>query len=500
MSHATLGSVSHELLWLQRIRDLSQRLSVREALEDLPREILDAAIELTDAERGFLVLVEGVKPDGTPKTRVACARGFDGAALRGPQVKVSRTVVRRVLERGSGLVTSSEAEDRDVLQASSVLSSRVRSIACVPLLLKDETLGVLYLDHRFLESAFSADDLPLLEVFAAQSGLALRWAQTRAEQEKRQAALATELASLRERTPGSKSPEPTQRSLTRYGELVGGSPPMLALYGEIERATHGDGAVLLLGEPGCGLTLTARELHRRSRAEGEPFVVQTAALPGHELRDALFGTASSPGAFERAGAGTLVIDDVEQLTPDLQVRIVQVLKTHTWPGLSGPIPLACRVLACSHQNLRALALEGLVREDLYYRLDAHRLVVPPLRQRRGDLEALIKHLQPRAFSVSAKARQLMEGYSWPGNVRELSNEVRRLAGLGREVVLDDLSLEIQTGERRLSDSPALTLDQIEAHAVRDALERSGNNKARAARELGVPRSTLYHLLDRHGLR
>ena len=153
--------MSRELAWLRRIRDLAQKLAVTDALPELLPAILDAAIELTEAERGFLVLVEGEGKDGRPKTRIVEARGFDRAALKGPQLKVSRTVVERVLERGQGLVTTSDGLDQDIIEVSSVQSERVRSIACVPLSLPGETSAVLYLDHRFIRDSFGADDLPL---------------------------------------------------------------------------------------------------------------------------------------------------------------------------------------------------------------------------------------------------------------------------------------------------------------------------------------------------
>jgi DNA-binding NtrC family response regulator len=496
--------MSRELTWLRRIRDHSQRLSVSEELPRLPSVILDAAIELADAERGFLVLVDGQQADGSPKTRVAQARGFDRAALQSSQVKVSRTVIKRVLDRDRSLVSSSDREDADVMQVSSVESNRVRSIACVPLRLREAVLGVLYLDHRFVEDAFTEEDLPLLEVFASQAALALEWARTRAQEAERTLALQSELRELRERAPeaeGEPEPLPPSGTLERYGALAGGSPPMLALYEEIERAARCDDPVLLLGEPGSGLELVARELHARGHAPEEPFVVETCALTGQELRAALFGTADRVGAFERAGRGTLLLDDVDQLTPDLQVRVVQVLKHKAWPGLVGPVPLRCRVVAASHEDLRGLTREGVLREDLYYRFDVMRLVVPPLRQRGGDLPRLIEALTPgdEALELTPEALRLLRGYGWPGNVRELANEVGRWVAAGRgRVTKRDLSPELRAG--RGSVSAGATLQQVEARAVQEALERCQGNKSRTAKELGVPRSTLYHLLDKHGLR
>ncbi|MGE0713785.1 MAG: sigma 54-interacting transcriptional regulator [Planctomycetota bacterium] len=534
--------MTRQATWLRRIRDVSQRLTTSEDPVALVPEILDAAIEVTEAERGFLVLVEGRDAAGAPRTRVAEARGFDREALRSREVKVSRTVIRRVVAEERGLVSSSEGEDQDVMQRSSVQAARVRSILCVPLRLRGEVRGALYLDHRFVGEAFSQDDLPLLEVFADQAALALEWARLRAEA----AAGAPGPGAPGRGAPGPGAPgrgapgpgapgpgapgrDPADLdasevhaagldtsharpapapagSLRRYGLLVGGSPVMLALYEELERAARSDAPVLLLGETGTGQELAARELHARGAAPRAPFLVQSCALATTELSARLFGTPDRPGLLEQAGEGTLLLDDVDQLTPEMQTRLLAVLRARTWPGLAGELPLRTRLVCASHADLRALVAAGELREDLYYRLDVLRIVLPPLRQREGDVDLLLDHwlvrLDPRP-ELSPTARELLRGYGWPGNVRELENELARLAALGqRRVSSRQLSPEVRAGRgltRPSVDFSGLTLEQVEAAALRAALEACGGNKARAARQLGVPRSTLYHLLDRHGL-
>ena len=159
---------SRELKWLRRLREITQRIAAETDLEQLFTLIIESAIELTDAERGFVVRLRG---SGTARTlKVEVALGFDGEALRGAEGKLSKTVVDRVLKHDRAVVTSRE-EDTDILEVSSVQARRVRSIVCVPMRIRDETCGILYLDHRFDQRAFSEDDLPCLEAFAEQAVL-----------------------------------------------------------------------------------------------------------------------------------------------------------------------------------------------------------------------------------------------------------------------------------------------------------------------------------------
>ena len=157
-----------ELLWMRRVRDLSHMLASERQVDKLLPRILDAAIELTGAERGFLVRLRDSQAGGRLRFKVDVARGFNKSSIMGSGARFSRTVVQRVVERGGGLVTTDE-QDEDVLAVSSVRHDAVLSIVCVPLCLRGETRGALYLDHRFRDEAFTAEDLPLLQTFADQA-------------------------------------------------------------------------------------------------------------------------------------------------------------------------------------------------------------------------------------------------------------------------------------------------------------------------------------------
>jgi len=507
-----------EVLWLRRVRDLSQRLAAERDPERLLPAILDAAIEITEAERGFLVRAAPGRRGGLDVT-IEAARGFDRAGLERAASSVSRTVVERVLTREEGLVTTSEA-DADLLEVTSVKARRVRSIACVPLRLRGATLGALYLDHRFARGAFTAGDLPVLSAFADQAALALETARLLGVRDGLPAGLA-QVERLRALHDGEEAPAgPAEDVPERFGRLVGRSAPMAALYEEIERAARTDAPALLLGETGSGRELAAREVHARSDRAREPFLVVDCAAGGPELESALFGhrRGARPwaaddrrGAFVLAGKGVALLRDVDALDPELQGRLLTLVRTgEVTPAGGRPRRVACRVLASTAADLPDRVADGAFREDLYYHLDVLRLVVPPLRQRPDDLPLLIAHLleeRRSTLALSTNARDLLAAYGWPANVRELEAELVRLASLdAAEVTSRHLSPAIQEG-RGVAAAPGpfagMTLSEgvaeVERTMVQAALDRCGGNKSRAARQLGIPRTTLYLLLDRHGL-
>lgn len=495
------GSEPRELAWLERLRDLSHRLAEEWELERLLPLVLDAAIELTRAERGYLVLVTGRTERGAWRFRVVQARGFDQAALRGAEGEFSRTVVRRVVEgAGEGVVTSRE---RELLDASSVQARGVVAIACVPLRLRGETRGVLYLDHRRDAAAFSPADLPMLRTFADQAALALSTAELLGERARNSQALDAALADLRaaraalQAHPGGAAPP--QRA--RFGRLVGASPVMHALYEDLELAAASREPVLILGELGAGKQAVARELHARGEAAG-PFTVVACALRGEEL---FAGPAAGrgPGAPLEA-PGTVYLDELAELPLELQGRLLRALQTGV-AGQGGP-PLRARVLAASRHDLPARVQAGQLRADLHWRLDVQRLEVPPLRQRREDIPLLLEHFarqSGRRLSLTPRARELLLGYAWPGNVRQLEDEAMRLLQLSEpQLTPQHLSPEVRQG-RGVTGAPeqlaGKTLDEVERTMIEAALRECRGNKARAARQLGIPRSTLYGLLVRYGL-
>ena len=500
-----------QLLWLRRLRDLSAELAAERDPAALPTKILDAAIELADAERGFLVLLEEAE-GRKPRLKVPVARGFDRTSLQAGQGKVSRTVISRVLEEERAVVTSQE-EDRDLKDVTSIVERRVRSIAAVPLCLRGRVLGALYLDHRFDHQAFTNDDLPCLEAFADQAALALESADLhagrRAQSETIEAALA-ELEGLRSDRPAGLPKDPD--ALPRFGALLGGSPCMQEVYALIERAARSFAPVLITGESGTGKELVAKELHRRSEAADQPFLsLSCAAMPDGLLSSELFGHRRGSftgadrdytGLLQQAGRGVLFLDGVGDMSLAMQAKLLRVLQERVVRpvGAADTAPLECRVIVAAKKNLSQLVTAGSFREDLFYRLDVLRISLPPLRERRGDIPHLLAHLLRRESAqqpeLTAEALSLLVAYAWPGNVRELENEVWRLSALGLPVLTEEhLSPELRGPTRQ---SPQ-TLAEVEKEMLEEALRETGGNKSQAARRLGLARSSFYAMLKKYGL-
>jgi two-component system NtrC family response regulator len=233
-------------------------------------------------------------------------------------------------------------------------------------------------------------------------------------------------------------------------------------------------------------------------------VLGCAASGGH-LEEDLFGgpRARGPRAGALGRAGTVVLREVADLPASLQARLAELLRERHAGGQA----VGARVVATTARDLRELAHAGAFRADLLYRLDVHRIVVPPLRERGHDVQLLCDHFAELArgapLDLSDPARELLAGYAWPGNVLELQNEVQRLCALGAQRIGPaQLSPEVRAGRGVSRAAPGLsgrTLPEVEREMLVSALDQAGGNKARAARQLGIPRTSLYGLMQRHGL-
>jgi two-component system response regulator HydG len=303
--------------------------------------------------------------------------------------------------------------------------------------------------------------------------------------------------------------------------LVGRSARLRALQGRVESLRHNESNVLIQGESGTGKELVARAIHAASPRRSGPFVpVDCGALPesiieselfGHE-RGAFTGAVGAPGLFRIAQRGTLFLDEVGEIPPHVQAKLLRALQQREVRPVGGSeaVPVDIRVIAATNRDLAAMVEEGRFRLDLYYRLNVVRVDVPPLRERMEDVALLaghflVKHRRPQGgpTSLGPQALEKLLGYAWPGNVRELENAIEAALALGREPALGpaDFSFEsARTAPPPAPDGVALSLDAYERCAVERALRECGGDASLAARRLGIGRSTFYRKLARHGLR
>jgi len=304
----------------------------------------------------------------------------------------------------------------------------------------------------------------------------------------------------------------------RYGLLIGSSEPMRRLYATIDHLQAGDSTVLVTGESGTGKELVAREIHTRGSRKDRPFVaISCAAMPETLLESELFGhekgaftgaTAAKRGRIELAAGGTFFLDEVGELKPDLQAKLLRVLQERSFERVGGSRSIAADVrwIAATNRDLGRMVAEGEFREDLYHRLAVFPIRLPPLRERRSDIPHLARALVERVgadvgkagLQLDASAEQRLLTASWPGNVRELRNALERAAILAEgkliraeHIVLDPLS----TGADPLSG----TLDVIERRAIERALAEVDGNRKRCAERLGIGLRTLYEKLKQYEL-
>jgi len=318
-----------------------------------------------------------------------------------------------------------------------------------------------------------------------------------------------------------------------FGRLVAGTPAMREVTRQIEQVAPTDATVLILGESGTGKELAARTIHEHSPRRKGPFVaVNCAAIPESLLESEIFGhergsftgaTGRRPGCFELADGGTLLLDEVAEMSPATQVKFLRVLQDGRFRRIGGQAELAVdvRVIAATNQDPGKARQDGTLREDLYYRLAVFTLVIPPLRERPDDLEeltrVLIEELNERhgrsVRGVDAAALGVLRRHAWPGNVRELRNVLERalIVCAGDLVGVDDLPAPLAPAGLAAAAAPpadgegapevrlpvGTTVDEAERQMILRTLAHTGNNKTRAAEILGISLKTLHNKLNRY---
>jgi len=310
--------------------------------------------------------------------------------------------------------------------------------------------------------------------------------------------------------------------------IVGTSAAMQEVFDTVRQVADSRATVLVEGESGTGKELIAHAIHRMSsRAKGPYVAVHCAALSSNLLESELFGhekgaftgaTERRRGRFELADGGSLFLDEIGEIDAAIQVKILRVLEERNFERVGGQetIETDTRLIAATNRNLRSMMEAGKFREDLFYRLFVVVIRIPPLRERREDIPALIQHfLQASARengreieSITPDALQAMSVYSWPGNVRELRNAVERMVVLsrGNRITLRDLPAEIRdqqpaTGTRPLphAGAPPLSIDEAEKNLIVKALKATRGNRTKAADQLGISRRTLHRKLNEYQL-
>ncbi len=478
--------------------------SARSSGELLP-QVLDLAVHAVHGERGLVVLVDEETGDLVVRARTE----IDGATIA-DACRISQSVVRQVAGRGEAVFSADALSDARFSDHDSVRLNRIACFMCVPLDLRGKVLGTIYVDSCSLAHRFSEQDVSYLRAFAHQVAIAMENVRLREELER-------ENAYLQKRLEGKYA----------FETIVGRSPRMEEVFRVMAAVTGAPVPVLICGETGTGKELIASAIHHNGpRCKGRFVPVDCGGLPETLLESELFGYAkgaftgavtSATGLFRFADEGTIFLDEVGDMSPSLQAKLLRVLQTgEVRPvGSAKAVQVDVRVIAATNRDLDEEMQAGRFRDDLYYRLKGVTIAVPPLRERREDIPLLAAHFLDtsnqrlgksiRRFSDSAAA--YLCARPWPGNVRELERVVEAAVALCTRKVIDVDVLWTATGAPGFSPptpGAGMTLREAQAAVEKqyalEGLRACQWNVTKAADWIGVPRRQLQRIMERHDLK
>lgn len=484
-------SVQRSARDLQALLKISRVINSVRTLDELLRRVLELAAEVIPTERGAILL--GKDPERC--TEITAWRRQD--SVPGP-VSVSRTVLRQVFDTSTAVLCSSVSSSELLKKANSLAGLGVEAVLCVPLKFLDQLLGVLYLESTDPSASFDETHLQFAGATASLAAVAienvrqLEWLQSEKER--------------------------LQEDIRIEHSMVGESPPMRKVYEFIARVAPSDSSVLITGENGTGKELAARAIHQNSPRAGKPFVaINCATLTETLLESELFGhekgaftgaVRDKKGKLEIADGGTVLLDEIGELAPELQVKLLRFLQEHEFERVGGtrPIRVDLRMIACTNRNLEEALEQGEFRQDLYYRLNVISLRMPPLRERGEDILLLAQHFAARyskrcgrpVMGISQEAREYLLHYNWPGNVRELQNAIERavVMGTGDVILPEDLPEAVLETERPRSQGKTYheALRERKKELIIRAVEEAGGNYTEAARRLDLHPNYLHRLI------
>ncbi|MGH9325661.1 MAG: sigma 54-interacting transcriptional regulator [Terriglobia bacterium] len=496
LTGAQASRKAHDLDVLLRINDALNQ--VRE-LEPLERQLLATIFEVIPATRGAILL------SGGPAGGWESSFGSRPGERRECPVDVSQAVLNQVMGEGVGILSTDARVDPALRESESLFKAHVTALLCVPLMVFDRLIGVIYLDTSDRARHFDRDHLALLLGIARVAAPAL-------DNVRRLACLEAEKNRLID-------------EIRVQHNMVGESERIRQVERFIAKVAAADSTVLIRGESGTGKELVARAIHYISRRKSGAFVaINCAAIPENLLETELFGhergaftgaVGLKKGKLEMANGGTLFLDEISELALPLQAKLLRVLQEREFErvGATTPVKVDLRVVAATNRNLEDLIRAGAFRQDLFFRLNVVSVTLPTLRERREDIPLLAHYFIARLSrqcgrrvrSLSSEAKACLMRYDWPGNVRELENAIERaiVLGSGDVIEVEDLPeslLEFQPalGEARTRFHEALQLTKRQL--ILEAMEQAGGVYTEAAKRLGLHPNYLHRLIRNLNLR
>jgi transcriptional regulator with GAF, ATPase, and Fis domain len=475
-----MGRMARDLNALVKISHTINSIRDPDALQ---QSLLESIFEVVPAHSGAILVLD--HPEEEPTS--ICAFHRDGSHAL--PVSIRRDLLQRALWEHSAVVINEAAD-----------SQPAENVMCVPLVGVQRTIGVLYLTSTGADRKFADEHVHFLNSAARIAAVTLENVLVLESLKAENRRLRAEL-------------EPSDA-------LVGDSKAMRQIAGLIAKVAHGDSTVLIRGESGTGKELVARAIHSRSARSDKPFVaINCAAIPEALLESELFGhergsftgaVANQKGKLEVAEDGTVLLDEIGELPPTMQAKLLRVLQQREFERIGGsatrPIKLHARILAATNKDLEAAIKAGEFRQDLFFRLNVVSLPVPPLRKHREDIPLLAIYFANKYArkcnlpfkGITPEARALLMNYDWPGNIRELENAVEHSIVLGSsdEIRPEDLpeSLLEQQAATPEETKYHSAISELKKRLIRDAVAEANGSYTEAAKLLGVHPNYLHRLI------
>lgn len=495
---------------LSLLFELSQILDQSMDMKQVVHPVLRTVAEHTGMIRGTITLLDR----NSDEIFIEAAYGLSSSQRERGRYRLGEGITGKVVESGKPMVIPNVDEDPTFLNRTGARKTSQEgpiSFICVPVKIGNTTIGALSIDRPYTDSESLDANVRLLSVIASMVAQAVKIRQSVMEEKRR----------LQEENSRLQS-ELADRF--RPANIIGNSKAMQNVFDMVAQVSRSDATVLIRGESGTGKELVAHAIHYNSPRAERPFIkVNCAALPETVIESELFGhergaftgaVATRKGRFELANGGTIFLDEIGDLSPTTQVKLLRVLQEKEFERVGGndTIRTNVRIITATNRNLEELLEQGSFREDLYYRLNVFPVHIPPLRDRKSDILLLTDHFVEKYSNqngsairrISTPAIDLLMNYHWPGNVRELENCIERAVLLSVDGVIHSHHLppSLQSAEStgtRLKGTLVDALDGLERELVCDALKSTKGNMAKAARLLGVTERMMGLRVGKHDI-
>lgn len=457
--------------------EISRRLNSLEFEEGLIEETLDLVINVVEAERGLFAKYD----EKTNNFEIIAARNLKKETISDLR-SFSSGILQKVVETKKPFLYHDVQSDPAISQFDSVQIHRIKSVLGVPIIKDGKMWGVILVDSQINRREFTEENLVFLDFFSNLVSLALDKILNLQKLENENLLLKSQL-----------------QNIQRIPEIIGESAPFKRLFNLIHKVAVTDATVLILGESGTGKELVAKSIHNLSLRKDKPYIAQfCGSIPDTLLESELFGykkgaftgaTSDKKGLFEVANGGTFFLDEIADISPALQAKLLRVLqnKEIIRLGDTRPIKVDVRIIAATNKDLRQLVNENKFREDLFYRLNVFPIEIPPLRERRDDIPLLVDHFikkySQKTIKISPDAMRKLQNFYWPGNVRQLENVLQRALILCDSNILQPEHIIIEE-EENLTDFQG-TLEDFEKLLLLKRLKEYNGNRTQTAKSLGV---------------